>query len=400
MATNEPKVPEDPTSDFMASGEFAAQLRHPVTWRKRVAPIALGGLALATTIALILHPNFVPQVTPPLPITAHVHLHSLVNYGTLRVNGQAQTFLPGGLIGLHNGINQVTLDAPPFHQVGCAIDIPTHARDTCLVENTSDSSKSDLLLPITLHDLPPDLIQSALHTLHQTLTDVMHHLQTTVAVGERYLSGFDPKSELSQTQVTHIPLTATLVLRATIPDACLLVNFTVDCLTTDITAADAAMPVWGIPLAIEYYWRFTDANAHSVADFSATPQSISVDFLLHYHAGWQIIIGQGSVSSTSLSQMTSLATTLAELACESSIFALFNSGVTSLNVPTNTFTLTHVGIEGCETTLPVLEPMGGNEAHLVARFGVVYAADLSTAQLSLALPLATPQQIALIESQG
>ncbi|HEX6799570.1 MAG TPA: hypothetical protein VF116_17820, partial [Ktedonobacterales bacterium] len=158
----------------------------------------LGALVLAVAIVLASIRGMVPSgasVEPTItPIPEQVALTSNVTFGTFTLNGKRLKGSPPLLVTLRDGLNTITLTAPPFRPKTCTLvwpgqqpegsDCGAGMGEQVMIGGRTVTPSLALDVNLGAADLPPNLANSARAAVAAALSGVVLH--TTVPRGDYY----------------------------------------------------------------------------------------------------------------------------------------------------------------------------------------------------------------------
>jgi hypothetical protein len=372
-------------------------------WRLAlVVPIVLvAGAGLLRSAWPLLVPRTPPSIVAPTPAPVPVAVTSDVTFGTLSLNGHRLHVPPPQTITLRQGVNILTLSAPPFPTRSCAILGPVpdagsgpsfKDAPTCGVSTSSDdtgASSYTISLTLSGDDLSPALRADARAAIAQALA-ARPPWTETVPTGEYIVSGTD-RLGIPTATPAPAPLTASLALvlvttPGTGPSTGACPSLLCEGDTMD-PAQPIPYPAWNVDVPVALDWRFTTGAGRVVA-MPILPATNSILIELAYTGGhWQVVVGTpdapGLDPSLALDPCTQATYLLTEVIGFNAQGASIQFGGGNA-VPTNP-------MDGCD--IDATPQDGGVTAHYIYRFGVLLAADAAAHRLTPHLPIAPSAEV-------
>lgn len=391
----------NPLSEVIFAPESEDALRGQPASRWRIMPLAVTALAVLLVVALVTWQGLLPGVrvvakpTPFPHALATTSLHSTVNYGTLTVNGQPyfERFFSGMRLFLFAPTTHLTLNAPPFPTLTCTLTAPhiTVTGNGCQATPAGPDGLVNVMLPLTLADLPPDQEAAALQAAQATLSQAATTLGTPLTVPPGGYYATKPGVYQRATRAMQ----ATVMFTANFAADCPQIGKAAPCQQFDLRFTTSQHPsLWGVDVAATFMWRFQAADGPTIAGPQVTTY---LPLLLAYSEpnGWT-----GASYAPDGTPGTLAHAVMANL-CD----AVLADAETHLipNEIAQDATFTKAGIAGCDSTLVIVatqqQAFSGGDAEIIIRFGVALAAYSYTQQVFPTLPVATAADIAAVDNQ-
>lgn len=391
----------EPTSEVAFASEGEALVRGSAILRRRVVPLAVTALAVLLVLVLVVGQGLLPgvrAVAKPTPFPhalATASLHSTVNYGTLTVNGQPyfERFFSSMRLFLFTTTTHLTLTAPPFKPISCTLTAPNVVvtGNGCQATPAGADGIANVILPLTLNDLPPAQETAALQAANMALSQAAATLGTplTVAPGGYYAT------KLGVYHHTTQALRATITFTANFAADCPEVGKAASCQQFDLSFTTSQnSSLWGVNVAATFMWRFQTANGQMIAGPQMTTY---LPLLLAYSQpnGW----------TSAAYAPDGTPGTLAHAVMANLCNAVLADAETHLipNEIVQDATFTKIGIAGCSSTLVIVatqqQAFSGGDGVIIIRFGVALAAYSYTQHVFPTLPVATLADIAAVDNQ-
>jgi hypothetical protein len=396
--------------------------------RRRILQLASALVALGIVVGLVANsfaplrslPTllFPPTATADPSLISTVTVTSAVTWGTFTLNGKK---ISGSLplhITLRPGDNTLTFSAPPFLPRTCHVTAPLRwerpdTNATCGLGYAGPSpgcpstaapgecvngTFRQILIEFapTADDLPPDLRQSAVAYLRQTLGNLAS-FTTSVPRGDYVATGIDSSGRAILSQPAAEVLTAELTVGVDVRESTDGAPFGVSNASSDHESQCATLrcsvpneafgeaqppPGWRLAIPVIFTWRFTSATGALTGSIAvAAPGFLNVSLTYDEQTGWQLAAPRPALVEANIPSLLCVAGTQALAAVlPARPLGITNNSGQSLR-----------GIEGC--SLQFQAGADASQGLVVWRFGVLLAADAATQKPLPSLPLAPPDEV-------
>ncbi len=386
--------------------------------RKRLIQLVMMTLLIIVTVV-----GFWYYLTPALkmpPATNIVPGQALIesnaSYGTVTLNGKKLAGSPPLVVTLSQGINYLTIDAPPFRPVSCQIEWPpTFHQDTCkgpeggspfnldthpttyTFQGKNITPKVVIGLPLLLEHLPTNLQSNALAAIKQSLDQEASALQSPVPIGQYFATGLDAQG-LPVARLATAPLQALpMVSQATSPVA---INGCATSLCPNMFASQPMIPqssdgtLWSVVVQTVVGWRFTTAAGNQVSKVMFPAVSF-LPLLLSYspNGGWTVLdppYAQTNMTNWVISSLCNAGQEI--LAIADQALPVTESGITGSSIAGCKFSIDLRPADITPTPGTHVPPLLTHGSYLW-RFGVLLAADENSHTLLPSLPIAPSAEV-------
>ena len=368
----------------------------------------LGALVLAVAIVLAsIHGTEAGTSGVPTaaPAPEQVALVSNVTFGTITVNGKRLKGSPPLLVTLRNGLNTITLTAPPFRSKTCTLawpgqqptgtDCGAGMGEQVVIGGRTLTPFLTLEVDLSAADLPPSLAQSAQAAVAAALSGVVLH--TTVPRGDYFALKED---------ASGVPLAqrATSTMRADLAflppggsgvNRCAPYGFCTGALPF-ASDQEALLPtkVWSVSINAQMRWTFTPPDAPPLI---ATPldEGFPTPIWLVYDGagGWQVTAPNASAAGPPFS------TWFSSGICFAGSMLLTNAAASmGQQFGTGTGGAGDHAVDGCAIEMLHNSASGASGppppvGTVIWRFGALLAADAGAHNVLPLLPVAPPDEV-------